>query len=454
MGFQQLLSTILGRKWLILAVTLLSVLTAIISNRFVEDTYTAAATLVIDFESQSADESDTMLPALLQSNYLNTQVGILESRHVALKVVDSLQLAEKERWKNGFETTTGGQGAIREWVADSILRKVSVKSRSSNRLVNVEYTSPDAEYAALMANEFAEAYTITNLELTIDPARKNAAWIDEQVADLRLKLETAQTSLTEYQQEKGILAADEKLDVENQQLNDLTRKLVTAQSEAEEARSQLAQLDAFSGRNNAYETLPDVLASNYIQQLKLELNSKEAQLADVSTTHGARHPTYLRLKKEVSSIRSKIKSETSTIVSGLRSRLELAASQQIALEKAQTRQKDKLLGLKKGRGDLVPLLRDVENAQRNYDEALNRFQQFSVKSSVSQTNVTVLNPAVMPMSADGPASFQKLILATILGLFMGSVLSLLFELKNRKVRTEDDLVDASGVTVLGVLEKS
>ena len=99
-------------------------------------------------------------------------------------------------------------------------------------------------------------------------------------------------------------------------------------------------------------------------------------------------------------------------------------------------------------------MREVRNAQQNYDEALNRFQQFSMRSSVSQTNVTVLNPAVTPIRADGPKSFQKLLLATVLGLFTGIALALLFELKNRKVRNEDDLQDAAGVTVLGVLEKS
>ncbi|MEE9493077.1 MAG: GNVR domain-containing protein [Gammaproteobacteria bacterium] len=453
MGFQQLLSTILGRKWLILIVTLISVGTAIFSNRYVEEAYTATSTLVIDFENQAADDSESMLPAMLQSNYLNTQVGILESRHVALKVVDSLQLSDKETWIKRFQLATNGKGSIREWIADTVLKSVAVQSRSSNRLVNISYKSGDAEYAALMANEFAEAYTITNLELTIDPAKRNADWVDEQVADLREELEVAQKKLTVYQQEKGIIATDERLDFENQQLNDITKKLVSAQTEAEEAKSRLQQLDKVAKRG-AYESLPDVIANAYIQQLKTELNLKETTLADISTTHGSRHPTFLRLQEEVGKLRSRVRSEVRKVVAGLKGRLELAVSQQDALTKAQQEQKDKLLSFKKERGSLVPLMREVRNAQQNYDEALNRFQQFSMRSSVSQTNVTVLNPAVTPIRADGPKSFQKLLLATVLGLFTGIALALLFELKNRKIRNEDDLQDASGVTVLGVLEKS
>jgi uncharacterized protein involved in exopolysaccharide biosynthesis len=65
----------------------------------------------------------------------------------------------------------------------------------------------------------------------MEPAKRSAGWFDMQLTELRERLDKAQSRLTSYQQDKGIIAIDERLDTETSRLAELSKSLVTAQAE-------------------------------------------------------------------------------------------------------------------------------------------------------------------------------------------------------------------------------
>ena len=84
---------------------------------------------------------------------------------------------------------------------------------------------------------------------------------DGQNATLRADLEAAQKRLSDYQQKQGIVATDDRLDLENARLAELSTQLSVAQAQKVDSRSRQAQ----SG--NA-ENLPEVMQNGLIQSLK------------------------------------------------------------------------------------------------------------------------------------------------------------------------------------------
>jgi hypothetical protein len=79
-----------------------------------------------------------------------------------------------------------------------------------------------------MANAFVQAYMDTALALRVNPARQYSGFFDQQVKDARDALEKAQAKVSAFQKAKGIIATDERLDVENARLNELSSQLVAA----------------------------------------------------------------------------------------------------------------------------------------------------------------------------------------------------------------------------------
>ena len=97
----------------------------------------------------------------------------------------------------------------------------------------------------------------------VEPARQSATWLDEQSKVLRVNLEQAQSRLSKFQQEKGIVVSDERLDQETARYNALITQLALAQTE---------QVDTSTRRRNSgSDQSPEVLQSASVQSLKSQV---------------------------------------------------------------------------------------------------------------------------------------------------------------------------------------
>src|SRR6185503_18452292 len=130
-------------------------------------------------------------------------------------------------------------------------------------------------------------------------------------------------------------------------------------------------------------------------------------------------------------------------------------SNESVLKAAIEAQKQKLLALKNQRNELDVLQRDVDAATRAYDAVSTRFNQTSLESqATTQTNVSVLNPAVKPLAPSSPKPLPVMLLISIaLGVMVSGGVAFLLEMLDRRIRSTDDLGEMLQLPVLGVIER-
>ena len=206
--------------------------------------YTATTSLVLNFDGRNPlDAQGTTPSAQLASTYVATQLDIIRSQKVALKVVEQLGLERDPAWREAYAATDPNPTPIREWIAQQVMENLDAEQQPNNsRVVTVAYTAGSPTDAAKLANAYAQAYVATALELTVEPARRNAAWFDQQLKTMRARLEQSRSQVTEMQSERGVLALDDKLGAETARLDDISRNLVQAQMATAAARArQLGQ---------------------------------------------------------------------------------------------------------------------------------------------------------------------------------------------------------------------
>ncbi len=237
MSFQLFFQLFKSRLWLIAFIMLITVVTATVLSLLKTKQYTATSSLVLTFQTSSPFDQRG-IPVQLDTSYMATQQDIIVSHKVALKVVDHLKLYEKPSVRDDFMNDTNGRGDIRDWLADKLLVDLSVQPSRDSRVVSLSYTATDPDYAAKITNAFAQAYIDATLELSMEPARRNAVWFNNQLVTLRARLEEEQNRLTSYQQEKGIVATDERLDTETRRLEELSSSLVKAQADVFDVKSR------------------------------------------------------------------------------------------------------------------------------------------------------------------------------------------------------------------------
>ncbi|GAA5182509.1 hypothetical protein GCM10025771_31960 [Niveibacterium umoris] len=445
MTFQQFI-LILKARWKIIA-TIFSVIvgTAITLSLVLPKQYTATTSVLVDVKS-SDPIYGAMMQAQMMPGYMATQVDIITSDRVAQRVVKMLGFDKSPEAIAQWQDEGEGKGTVVTYFADALQRKLDVKPSRESSVINVAFTGADPKFAATVANAFARAYMDTNLELKVDPAKEYAAWFGDRAKQLRDNLEAAQTRLSKFQREKGIVATDDRLDVENARYAELSSQLTAIQAQRSDSSSRQRQA---AGR---MDTSPDVINSPVIQSLRADVARQEAKLKEMAGQLGQNHPQYQRTQAELDALKSKLDSEMRQVASSVGTSNVVNQQREAELRASLEAQKQKVLELRAQRDEVAVLQKDVEAAQRAYDIVGQRLSQTSLESQTQQTNITVLTPADVPIKHSSPKLLLNTIVAAFLGGLLGVGVALLQEMRNRRIRSREDLVESLGIPVLAVLE--
>ena len=442
MNFTQFLLILNARKWIILGVLLLIVAATAAMSLSQPKEYTATTTLIIDSKSKDS-MTGQMLPSQMFPGYMATQIDIINSSQVANRVVRDLKLADSPGIHEQFMQATKGEGTIERWLANILLRNIKAEPSRESSIISIDFTGSDPRFAAIVANAFAKSYIATNLDLRVAPAKQAAVWFDQQIAQLRTNLEEAHQKLNAYQREKSLVESEERLDVETRRMADLAAQMVAAQS---------ASFDA-SSRTRDSGSLPEVFNSPSVQNLKAQIAQGEGGLAVLAKRVGANHPDLIRMQAEVNSYKAKLANELNTATRGVGATAGVARKRFSDLGGAFERQKAKVLELKQQREEASLLARDLENAQRIYDSALQRYSLSRMEAQSTLTDIAVLNPATPPGQPSAPRVFLNILLALFLGTLLGVGTGFLVELLDRRVRSGQDIAAGLEIPVLAEVTK-
>src|SRR5262249_16009725 len=148
----------------------------------------------------------------------------------------------------------------------------------------------------------------------VEPTRQAAAWFEEQLKTLRKDLEAAQERMTEYQRQRGIVSADERLDEEFSRLSALSAQYSRAQEQNVElkTREQLARQAIKS--DALLDHLPEMRSDARIQKLNADLLDGEAALQALTAKYGDNHPEYRRQRAKNAALRKELNDEMHNVV--------------------------------------------------------------------------------------------------------------------------------------------
>lgn len=444
MNLNQFIVILLARAKLVLGVAFTVILITLIVSLVMPKTYTATTSLVINYKGVDPVTGLSM-PAQLMPGYMTTQIDIITSRNVALKVVDQFKFSENPAAKEQFTESTGGKGDIRSWFADRLAAGLEAKPSRESSVIEISYKGADPDFVATMANAFADAYQQTNIQLRAEPSQKASEFLEEKTKALRAKLEEANSRMSKYQQEKGLTSVMGNLDVESARLNELSSQLVAAQSQRFDSASR-----KFGASGNG-DASPDIASNPIVQGLKIDITRAETKFSELSKRLGASHPQYQAAQTELNALKNQLREQTQKASNTIGGSAAISQRLENDLKNAVAAQKERVLELNRSRDELSVLQRDVENAQHAVDSASQRLTQTTMEGSVNQADIAVLNPAMAPSTHSGPRIKFNLAIATVLGFALGIFSGLVIEFFDQRLRRKEDLSNCLQAPVLAVL---
>lgn len=444
MTFGQFLSILRARWWLALAILVVTVLLTAVVSLSLTKQYKATASVVVDFKPDPV--SAVLYGGGGSPAQMATQVDIIKSDRVAERVVKNLKLAENPQVRAQWQDDAGGRGTIESWLGALFSRSMEVEPSRESGVITITYKAADPRFAAGLANAFVQAYIDTTLELRVDPARNYQAFFETRSKEAREKLEAAQSRVSAFQAAKGIIATDERLDVESARLSELSSQFTALQAISSESGSRERQAKGAQG-----DRLPEVLGNPLVGSLASDINRGEAAIRQMTTRLGDNHPQVIEARASIAELRQRLAAETVRATGSVALSNNINRQRLADVKASLDAQRDKVLRMKAVRDEGLVLVREVESAQRTYDAILARLTQSSLESQSTQSNVHQLTMAVPPVEPATPRVFLNVILSFVVGLLLAVAVVLLLELRNRRVRSIGDIVAALDLPVIAVM---
>jgi chain length determinant protein EpsF len=444
MTIAQFFSVLRARWRAALLVLLTTVAVAVGVSLLLPKQYTATSAVMLDVRSPDPI-AGLVMGGAMGTGYIATQVDLITSERVARRAIRAVGFEKNAETRAQWLEVSGGKGDFESWLAALLVKQLDVKPARESSVITISYTAPDGRFAAAMANAFTQAYIDTTLELRVDPARRYTSFFDERAKKLRDDLEAAQGALSAYQREHGLIATDERLDIENSRLSELSSQLVMLQALTAESSGRQAQA------NVKPEQMTEVLNNSVVASLSADLAREEIRMKELGARLGESHPQVVEQRARLAELKARLNTATARASGSVSVNANVGQTRLAQVRASLAAQRAKVLQLKSLRDEAAVLQRDVENAQRAYAEMQQRVSQASVESQTTQTNVSVLQQASEPIDPSSPNMRRNSLIGVFIGTLLAVGFAMLRELMDRRLRSVDDVVTELKQPLLVVL---
>lgn len=482
------LRVILKRRWTVITVFTVIVVTTAIYAFTATPIYEATTRLIIDKENPNVMSiQEVMAVDASGTDYYQTQYKIIESRGVAREVIKRLHLEESEEffpkpkdnfisnlkrsieetihfWKEAIvsllktEKKESQDKTSEEYEPDSSLvsafiSRIKVRPIRNSRLVDVSFQARDPVLATRIVNALAKSYINQNLETRLRAAQDAVKWIHNRIEEERQKVEQAEQALLRYKEKHGIIT-DFSSDVEKitaQKLAQLNAQVVEAESKRVEAETRFRQAAALTGTPDMLDSIPEVLNNELIRQIKTMEVELYKRMSELSKKYGPRHPKMVAIESELKTLQKRKKQEVNRVINSLKNEYKVALARENSLKAALAKQKKESLDLNQKAIEYGVLRREAESARQMYDLLIKRFKETSLTEDLQTGNIRIIDRAEVPKSPVKPKKKLDILLAVIVGLVTGIGLAFFFEYLDNTIKLPDEIKEYLDIPYLGTI---
>ena len=434
MSIIQLLRILVARRWIVFGCMILSLIVAGAVGKILPARYPATARVLMD-NFKPDPVTGTMMNAAGLRSFTRTQIELIKDYRIAGEAVDKLGLANNPDLLAQWQSSTGGNGDFRRWIADRIIESTQVDLVENSNIMALSYEASNPEVARRTVNALREAYIENSLKFRTDSAGRTAEWYREQANRALKALEAAEAAKTKFEQDNGIV--------------------MTASGEAETVKLASLQAALTAARSNEsvqqFEAVRQSTTSGVVDTLKVQLATLNDQIEMASERLGVQHPTYLAMQSRRQQLERQLVREQAVARQAGAAQLGASRSSIAQVEAAYEQQRSRVFAMKVQLDKLNQLVSEVLLRRAQYEQAAKRTADLQLESNVADAGLIVLGDATVAGRPSFPNWPLIIGLAAGAGLALGIVMGLFVELVNRRVRGSEDLSYAARVPVFAVI---
>lgn len=470
---RDLLASIGRRKWFIAGITGLMALIALLVSLSMTPVYRAQATIKIEKDDNNIiyDINAGQKGYQEDREFKQTQLKLLKSRKLASLVIKSLEL---ESILLDDESTKKEKPFYADFVADLkakiqskkdpnalsakelevlpptelvFLKNLTIESVGKSQLVNVYYHAKEPKLAATIVNSLTQNFIEMNIDSRVGAAKDAEIKLGQQLVLAKSKLQESEAKVVSHEQERGIIFTGNNSSLGVDSMGVMNLAYAQARKELIEAEADFKQRSRSAGVSSG-------LKNQVVQALKADLQRLKAKYQQNLQIYKPAYPLMKEINNQIRATNVSLNRELQRIKSSTqqdyRARYTAAVQREQQLKKELAKAKSSHQRDRTNSLGHNTLQREVQTNRSLYEGLLQRMREVGIAGDVGINNISIVDSAYDPFVKYKPNTKLNLAIGTLLGLMIGSLLAILLEHKDDRIKSVKDLKKLTDLPVLGI----
>ncbi len=468
---RQYLRIALRWRYVILGAVAACILLGLIVTLLMTPKYTATATIEISRESSQVTniqgvERET---SVADQEFYQTQYGLLESRSLSERVATQLRLVDDPKFYERFGVShnqpafnivdgryAASGRAARKRVAGQVLRDhLGVSPTRLSRLVDIRFTSPDAEFSARVVNAWSESFIQTNLERKVQATSYGRNLLQRQLAQQKERLDQSQRQLVGYASQERIinLPAQQNGDGSTAERSIVADDLASINAALSQATAERIATEARYREVGRAGASPEALRNQAINSLRQRRAELAADYQRLMTQFEPGYPAARSIQSQINQLDRSITSEERRVSGSLEADYRSAVERERGLQARVEQLKGSYLDLRRRSIQYNIFQQEVDTNRALYEGLLQRFKEIGVAGGVGVNNIAIVDQAEVPQKPSSPRLLINLAIALLAGLGIGALLAFTLEQMDEAIADPAEIERRLGLPLLGSVPK-
>jgi succinoglycan biosynthesis transport protein ExoP len=398
---------------------------------------------------------------------LQTQSNILQSDTLASQVISDLKLEDRHPYKlSASEFSTFNAAKRRDHLLTLFNKNLSVHVVPGTRLIEVDFTDPDPDIAADVANHLVQGLIDYTFQTKFNATNEASHWLENQLGDLRHQSEALQSKVVAVQKSTGLFGVGttdpqgkpivfspilDRLQASTATLSQAEMNRILKGSVYEVAKTGSADLiSQLSGTTVAAGTSQGVTDSlSLIENLRTQEAALGAQVARDETIFGSEYPRLKEERASLARVHELLQSEITRIAQRTKNDYDIALKTSEGARANFQRDQEAAEKLNDRTIEYTLLAKEADQSQALYQDLLRRLKEAGILEGLRSSNITVVDPAHPPSKPSKPRVLLYLLLGFGIGIPFALVAALFIDSIDSKLQDTSD-IEALALPLLGI----
>jgi polysaccharide biosynthesis transport protein len=388
MNLTDYLNIVLRHKWMLIISTVVCTLIGLAACFVIPKVYESNGKLLISQDNMSLMNNGSPLEDIMLSS-----LGKSDPLTTQMEILKTRPILNKVIDSLGL---VGEDGVLQP---EDLLKKFSFSLVRNTNLIEIKCRSANSDTAALFVNTLMQMFVENNQQLNQEMVSTAKDFIQNQLVEQKIKVEEAEQKLVAFKEKSKVMSLEKETDVNITAYSNLNVELIRVMGELDAANSQQA--------------------------------SYRKKLDDKNSANDPRYSVWMNSVEQVENV-----------ISGLNAK-KAALEHQLSLQKGLMKNTPIL------EAQLVGLLREQQISNEIYISLLSKFEEYKVQEAAKIGSAKIIEPAVPTIKPVLPKKKIIIVLALMLGVFIGLTLIFSIEYFKDLPHSVDEVKKILGDSLLG-----